>query len=324
MTKALSRVSFSMSRISNFISAANSARGLRLLAVTAAVFSSACGGEGSGSPPVSSPSPPQPAGPGTPAISETGGIPPGYRLVWSDDFDAAGLPDAARWGYDTERNAAGWYNNERQYYANARTENSRVANGMLEITARKEDLSTAGFGDWSGQKYSSARLFTRGKASWTYGFFEIRAKLPCGTGSWPAIWTLSNPPQSAWPDDGEIDIMEHVGFDPGVVHGTVHTGAYNHVRGNDKSATTSIPDLCNEFHRYQLGWTASRITIGVDDHNYYQYSNDGSGNAEWPFDSPQFLILNIAVGGDWGGQQGVNDTIFPITLQVDYVRVYQQ
>jgi beta-glucanase (GH16 family) len=323
MTKALSCVSFSLSRISNFISSTNSARGFGLLAVTAAIFSSACGGEGSGSPPVSSPDPPQSTGPGTPAISETGGIPPGYRLVWSDDFDVAGLPDAAKWSYDTERNAAGWYNNELQYYAQARAENSRVVNGMLEITARKEDLSSAGFGDWSGQKYSSARLFTRGKASWTYGFVEVRAKLPCGTGSWPAIWTLSNPPQTAWPDDGEIDIMEHVGFDQGVVHGTVHTGAYNHVRGNDKSATINIPDLCNEFHRYQLGWTASRITLGVDDHNYYQYSNDGSGNAEWPFDSPQFLILNIAVGGDWGGQQGVNDTIFPITMQIDYVRVYQ-
>jgi beta-glucanase (GH16 family) len=295
-----------------------------LLALAAATLSSACGGGGSGSPPVSPPPPPQPTGPGAPAISEAGGIPVGYRLVWSDEFDVAGLPDAGKWVYDTERNSAGWYNNELQYYAEARAENSRVENDMLVITARREDLSVVGLPDWSGQKYSSARLITRGKASWTYGFVEVRARLPCGVGTWPAIWTLSQPPDTRWPDDGEIDIMEHVGFDAGVVHGTVHTAAYNHARGNHMSATTSVPDACNEFHRYQMTWTANRITVGVDDRNYYQYSNDGSGNAEWPFDSPQYLILNIAVGGDWGGQMGVNDSVFPVRMEVDYVRVYQR
>jgi beta-glucanase (GH16 family) len=288
------------------------------------MFSSACGGEGSDSPPVTSPSPPQPTGPGAPGISETGGIPSGYRLVWSDEFDVAGLPDTRKWSYDIERNSAGWYNNELQYYSDARIDNSRVENGLLVITARREDLSTQGLPDWSGQRYSSARLITRGKAAWTYGFIEVRAKLPCGVGTWPAIWTLSSPPEGRWPDDGEIDIMEHVGFDAGVVHGTVHTGAYNHTRGNHRSANTSVPDACSEFHRYQAHWSASRITVGVDDRNYFQYSNDGSGNAEWPFDSPQYLILNIAVGGDWGGQQGVNDAIFPVRMEIDYVRVYQR
>jgi len=320
----MSRVSFFLSPISTFISRAHSARWLGVIAVTTAIFSSGCGGGGS-APPVSSPPPPppQPTGPGTPTINENGGLPAGYRLAWSDEFDVDGLPDAAKWNYDTDRNFLGWYNNELQYYSGARVENSRVANGMLLITARREDLSTAGLPDWSGQKYSSARLITRDKASWTYGFIEVRAKLPCGTGTWPAIWMLSTPPQSAWPDDGEIDIMEHVGFDPGVVHGTVHTGAYNHTRGNQRSATKAVPDACNEFHRYQLTWTRTRIAIGIDDRNYYQYSNDGSGNAEWPFDSPQFLILNVAVGGDWGGQMGVNDSVFPVEMQIDYVRVYQ-
>lgn len=312
-----------MSQISTFISRANSARWLAVIAVTAAIFSSACGGEGSDSPPVSSPEPPQPAGPGTPGISETGGIPSGFRLVWSDEFDVAGLPDSTKWGYDIERNAAGWYNNELQYYGNARLENSRVEGGLLAITARREDLSAAGLPDWGSQRYSSARLITRDKATWRYGFIEVRAKLPCGLGTWPAIWMLSAPPQTAWPDDGELDIMEHVGFDPGVVHATAHTGAFNHTRGNHRTATTTIPDACTAFHRYQLHWTATRITVGVDDRNYYQYSNDNSGNAEWPFDSPQFLILNVAVGGDWGGQMGVNDAVFPVTLEVDYVRVYQ-
>jgi beta-glucanase (GH16 family) len=259
-----------------------------------------------------------------PAISETGGIPSGYRLVWSDEFDVPGLPDTTKWSYDVERNSAGWYNNELQYYANARAENSGVVGGMLQIAARREDLATLEFPDWSGQRYSSARLITRGKAAWTYGFIEVRAKLPCGRGTWPAIWTLSAPPEGRWPDDGEIDIMEHVGFDPGVVHGTVHTAGYNHTRGNHRSAQASLPDVCTQFHRYQMHWTATRITVGIDDRNFYQYSNDGSGNAEWPFDSPQYLILNVAVGGDWGGQQGVNDAVFPATFEIDYVRVYQR
>jgi beta-glucanase (GH16 family) len=325
MTKNMSRLSPTLSRATRvfqrFFQRLDGCA--PLVALAAVALSSACGGEGNGSPPVSSPTPPQPAGPGAASIDETGGIPANAHLVWSDEFDVAGLPDGGKWSYDTERNSAGWYNNELQYYSNARAGNSRVENGMLVITARREDLSTVGLPDWSGQKYSSARLITRDKASWTYGFIEVRAKLPCGTGTWPAIWTLSNPPQSAWPDDGEIDIMEHVGFDPGVVHGTVHTGAYNHTRGNQRSATKTVADACDEFHRYQLNWTRDRITIGIDDRNYYQYSNDGSGNAEWPFDSPQFLILNIAVGGDWGGQMGVNDSVFPVEMQVDYVRVYQ-
>jgi beta-glucanase (GH16 family) len=257
-------------------------------------------------------------------INETGGVPASFRLVWADEFDVAGLPDSSKWIYDIDRNFLGWYNNELQYYSNARTENSRVENGSLIITARREDLSTLGLADWGGQRYSSARLLTRGKAAWTYGFIEIRAKLPCGRGSWPALWMLSAPPQVAWPDDGEIDIMEHVGFDPGVIHGTMHTLAYNHTKNNSRTATTTVADACTAFHKYQLTWTANQIKVGVDDHNYYQYSNDGSGNAEWPFDSPQYLILNIAVGGDWGGQRGVDDTIFPIQMVVDYVRVYQQ
>jgi beta-glucanase (GH16 family) len=311
-----------MSPISTFISRANSARWLGVVAITAAIFSSACGGGGAGSPPVSTPPPPQPTGPGTPAINEAGGIPAGFGLVWSDEFEAAGLPDSSKWAFDTDRNFAGWYNNELQYYAAARAENSRVENGNLVITARREDLSTAA--DWGGQHYTSARMVTRGKAEWTYGFIEIRARLPCGRGTWPALWMLSAPPQGAWPDDGEIDIMEHVGFDPGVVHGTMHTLAYNHTRNNSRTATTSVADACTAFHKYQLTWNANQIKVGVDDRNFYQYSNDHSGNAEWPFDSPQYLIFNIAVGGDWGGQMGVDDTIWPVRMEVDYVRVYQQ
>ena len=142
--------------------------------------------------------------------------------------------------------------------------------------------------------------------------------------TWPAVWMLSAPPEQRWPDDGEIDILEHVGFDPGVVHGTMHTAADNHTRNDSRTATTTVADACTAFHKYQLTWNANQIKVGVDDRNYYQYSNDHTGNAEWPFDSPQFLIFNIAVGGDWGGQMGVDDTIWPVQMEVDYVRVYQQ
>jgi beta-glucanase (GH16 family) len=305
--------------------------GLRLmLALALAVSATACGGGagGSASPPVTSPPPPSPpppppAGPGDPAIFEPGGVPAGYRLVWSDEFDADGLPDASKWDYDTDRNALGWYNNEAQYYARDRLENARVENGVLVIEARHEDLDPAVFADWGGQHYTSARLVTRGKAAWTYGFVEARAKLPCGVGTWPAIWTLSAPPQTAWPDDGEIDIMEHVGWDEGVIHGSVHTQAYNHTLNNGRTATVTAADVCGAFHLYQLTWTADRITIGFDDRNYFQYSNDGSGNSEWPFDSPQYLLLNVAVGGTWGGQNGIDDSIFPVRMEIDYVRVYQ-
>jgi len=293
------------------------------LATLAAIVACGCAGE-SRSVAVSTAPPSQTAGPGEPDFRQAAGLPDGFRLVWADEFEVPGLPDPTRWDYDTDRNRAGWYNHELQYYARARLENSRVENGHLVLTARREDLSASGLPDWGGQQYSSARLVTRAKAAWTYGFVEIRAKLACGRGTWPALWMLSAPPETRWPDDGELDIMEHVGFTPGVVHATMHTAAYNHVKGNARSASIEVAEVCTSFHRYQLTWNAARIIVGVDDQAYYQYSNDHSGNAEWPFDSPQYLLLNIAVGGDWGGQRGVDDAIWPVRMEVDYVRVYQQ
>lgn len=266
--------------------------------------------------------PPMAAGPGVSSISEVGGMPPGYSLVWSDEFDVDGPPDAGKWSYDPP--FAGASNHELEYYTSGRLENARVENGNLVIEARHEDLPVARYPVWSGQHYTSARLVTHGKASWTHAFVEVRARLPCGIGTWPAIWTLGDTPVLHWPADGEIDIMEHVGFDPGVIHGTVHDTDYNGKLKNERTATTTMADVCTAFHRYQLTWTPTRITIGMDDHNYFQYSNDGSGKPEWPFDGPQYLLLNIAIGGEWGGQHGVDDTIFPVRMDVDYVRVYQQ
>jgi beta-glucanase (GH16 family) len=235
-------------------------------------------------------------------------------LVWADEFDTPGLPDATRWDYDTERNRLGWFNNELQYYAAARTENSVVSGGSLNITARLESLSSAT--DWGGQRYTSSRLITRGKAAWTYCFFEVRAKLPCGRGTWPAIWTLGT--GGVWPDDGEIDIMEQVGSNPTRVFGTVHT---EQSRGPGTGAAVQVPDACTTFHDYQLHWTADAIAIGVDGVEYYRYANPRAGKLTWPFNAPQYLLLNIALGGVLGGN--IDDTIFPVTMAIDYVRVYQ-
>lgn len=250
-------------------------------------------------------------------------IPEGYGLVWSDEFDTPGLPDPAKWKYDTSRNQDGWFNNEKQYYAADRAKNARVENGRLVIEAHSEDLSTAGLADWGKQKYTSARLITQGLGDWTYGFFEIRAKLPCGRGTWPAIWMLPSDASVKWPAGGEIDIMEHVGFDPGVIHHSIHTSAFNFSRGTQKTSSHTVPDACDAMHKYQLLWTADFMVFGVDDQPKLLFRKESDKQARWPFDQPQHLLLNIAVGGNWGGQKGVDDAAFPAQMEVDYVRIYQ-
>lgn len=280
---------------------------------------SGCGGGGDASP-AAAPAPPPPvaAPPVSPPVAPppvaTGPAPAGYRLVWADEFDTPGLPDATRWDYDTDRNRFGWWNNERQYYAAARSANSEVQGGRLRITARLE--STAGFPDNAGQRYTSARLITRGKAQWTYGFFEIRARMPCGQGTWPAIWMLGI--GGVWPDDGEIDIMEHTGSQPARVLGTVHTPTTG---GSGNGSTTTVATACTAFHDYQLLWTADEIAIGVDGVVYHRYRNNRTGRRDWPFDRPFYLLLNIAIGGTLGGT--VDDRIFPVVMEVEHVRVWQ-
>ncbi len=233
-----------------------------------------------------------------------------------DEFDGARI-DKARWRFDTARNAQGWYNNERQYYAADRPDNARIEDGALVIEARRETLSKARFADWGGQAYSSAKLVSRRPLA--YGFYEIRAKLPCGRGAWPALWLL--PTGGKWPDAGEIDIMEMVGWDPTVIHATLHSGAFNHAKGTQRGAQRRVPTSCTVFHRYQLDWRADAITIGVDGQGYMRVRNDQPGGAAaWPFTRPYDLILNLAVGGDWGGQKGIDDTAFPQRMTIDYVR----
>ena len=254
---------------------------------------------------------------------------PGWTLVWSDEFDVDGLPDAAKWDYDTERNKVGWYNNEKQYYARARAENAKVLGGKLIITARKETLNPVVFTDYGNQQYTSARLLTRGRpgASWTYGLIEVRAKLPCSLGTWPAIWTLGT--GGVWPDDGEIDLMEQRGgslADKAVVLGTVHTRAYNYYNGTlgvGQGSSTVVTDACSNFHTYQLTWSADKLQLGVDGNNYFEFLNPKDGNyTKWPFDRPQYLILNLAMGGDLGGAIPLN--FVSDQMEVDYVRVYQK
>ena len=245
-------------------------------------------------------------------------VAPTARPTFADEFDRAAV-DRRKWRFDTSRNASGWFNNERQYYADDRRENSRVEHGALVIEARREAATKPRFPDGGGQGYTSAKLVSR--AAYGYGFYEIRARLPCARGTWPAIWLL--PATGTWPDEGEIDLMEMVGWDANVVHATLHTGLFNHRRGTQRGAQVTVPTSCTTFHRYQLDWRADAITIGVDGHGYMRVRNDQSGGAgAWPFTRPYRLILNIAVGGDWGGQKGVDDTAFPQRMAVDYVRYW--
>ncbi|CCH51809.1 glycoside hydrolase family 16 [Fibrisoma limi BUZ 3] len=254
--------------------------------------------------------------PTVPAVQSPGTAPTARKLVWADEFDKAGLPDTTKWAYEVGGN--GWGNNELQFYTNRRADNARSEGGKLIIEAKKED--------YQGRNYTSARLLTRGKAEWKYGRIEALAKLPAGRGTWPAVWMLGkNIPTAGWPRCGEIDIMEHVGFDEGVVHGTVHTEAYNHGKKTQKGQQTPVPDATQAFHLYAIEWTPDKIDFFIDDRKYYTVEKSvlGSTVAEWPFDQPFYLILNVAVGGNWGGQKGVDETIWPRRMEVDYVRVYQ-
>jgi len=280
---------------------------LALLALTA------CGGAGGSTPTIASDTA-NPAPVSTAPI--TIAVPSDYVLVWADEFASDGLPDATKWVHETGRNRQGWYNNEKQYYSGPRPENARIHDGMLTITALKEARSDQP--DWGGQVYSSTRLATLGKKDWTYGFFDIRARLPCGKGTWPAIWMLGS--QGEWPAGGELDIMEWVGSRPERMFSTVHTTSGS--GGNGKGADAPVTDACNTFHNYQMHWTAQQISFAVDGKVHFTYNNPGTGTSAWPFDAPQFMILNVAIGGDLGS--AVDDAIFPVKMDVDYVRIYQK
>lgn len=236
----------------------------------------------------------------------------GMQLVWHDEFNGNGLPDSTKWNYDV--GGDGYGNNEAQFYTENRLENARMEGGNLIIEAKKEN--------WKNSKYTSARLLSRGKYSFQYGTIEVRAKLPKGRGTWPAIWMMSEN-MKEWPDDGEIDIMEHVGFNQGFVHASVHTKKYNHIINTQKTDTIIINDVSEKFHVYKMNWTPEKIEMFVDDIKYFSLENKEKNYEAWPFDQPFFIILNQAVGGNWGGQKGIDESIYPQKFYIDYVRVYQ-
>lgn len=237
------------------------------------------------------------------------------KTVWADEFDYEGSPDPAKWSYDTGGN--GWGNNELQNYTNT-VKNASVKNGLLTITAIKEILGS--------NQYTSARLVSKSKGDILYGRIEVKAKLPSGTGTWPAIWmlpTFASYGNLSWPDNGEIDIMEHVGFDQGVVHANIHTKAFNHSIGTNKGDHINVANASQDFNVYACNWYPDSISFEVNGKRYFKFENNTSYNwTQWPFDRKFHILLNIAVGGNWGGQKGVDSAVFPQKMEVDYVRFY--
>ncbi len=241
-----------------------------------------------------------------------------WAIVWADEFDGTEI-DTQKWTYDL--GDWGWGNNELQYYTNARKENARIENGNLVIEARKGDM---------GQKWTSARLTTRGKTSFLYGKIEFRAKVPREKGNWAAGWTLGDDyvDEINWPYCGEIDILESVGYEvndqtgDGIAHATVHTPAYYFKINNQISSTKDIKNIAGEFHTYAVEWTPTEIRGYVDGQQYYLYDKNAN-EKEWPFAKPQNIILNLAMGGGWGGAQGMDPTVTSQQFLLDYVRVYE-
>ena len=235
-------------------------------------------------------------------------------LKWSDEFDGNTI-NTNNWTFET--GTTGWGNNELQTYTNG--DNAEIIDGKLIITAKKVDENkTPG-------SYTSSRIISENKKEFKYGRMEIRAKLPSGTGIWPAIWTLGHDFRTVgWPACGEMDIMEYVGYEPNTVHSTVHTPSGYGGNGNGSS---KILETCEEeFHVYGLLWTEKRLLFYTDNpDNITHIYNPVTKNSEtWPFNKPHFFLLNIAVGGTWGGARGIDNSIFPQTMEIDFVRVYQE
>ncbi len=244
-----------------------------------------------------------------------------WQPVWCDEFEEDGLPSTNRWIYDV--GGHGWGNQELQYYTSHNLNNAFVEDGILNIRAIRED--------YQGNEYTSARLKTQFFGDWEYARIQVKAKMPSGVGTWPAIWMLpSEWRYGGWPYSGEIDIMEYVGYDPGIVHGTIHTGAYNHMRNTQLGYTKEVPTAEDEFHLYEMIWEPASIRLKIDGVQFAQFGYNPAANLNtsnsdaWPFDQPFHLILNVAVGGTWGGQQGVEPDAFPTAMQVEYVRVFQK
>ena len=243
-----------------------------------------------------------------------------WSLVWSDEFDGEGLPDSEKWAYNAGN--WGWGNNEPQYYTDARVENARLENGTLIIEARKNDM---------GQPWTSARLTTQGKQSFLYGKIEFRAKVPTGRGTWAAGWLLGDDysDEISWPYCGEIDVLECVGYEiddstgAGINHATCHTRAYYFKQGNQIGSDIELDSMHTKYHTYGVEWDTNEIRGTLDGEHYFTYDKNAD-ELEWPFDKPQNIIVNLAVGGGWGGAQGIDETWDSHEFILDYVRVYER
>jgi len=255
--------------------------------------------------------------------------PDGYKLVWSDEFDYDGLPDPEKWGYEE-----GFVrNNEAQYYTVKRLENCRVEGGNLVIEGRKERFENPKYDPNADDKapknkrvqyadYTAASINTSGIASWCYGRIEVRAKLPHGKGTWPAIWMLGDTRgKIGWPGCGEIDIMEYVGHTPNKVHATLHWKRSG--KHASKGSAITVEQPWDDFHVYAVEWDAEQMRFFFDDQVYHTWNvADGADGEYNPFHHPHYLLLNLALGGSWGRE--IDDSIFPQQYLVDYVRVYQK
>lgn len=236
----------------------------------------------------------------------------GPQLVWSDDFNTNGAPDTNKWGYDLGKGDNGWGNGEKQFYTN-RTDNVKVENGLLKIIAKKES--------YQGSDYTSARLLTKGKFDFTYGRIDVRAKLPTGAGTWPAIWMLgANIDSKGWPACGEIDIMEHWGYNPTKISSATHTPSCSGGCANTKVGETTITDYATAFHIYSLEWTETELKFIIDEVVKYSYKPTVRNSSTWPYTAPQFIILNVAMGGSWFE---IDPNFTESIMEVDYIKVYQ-
>ena len=246
--------------------------------------------------------------------------PEGYKLVWQDEFNEGTELNAADWTHEVQN--SGWVNNELQNYVNHKSPNgsyvTEISGGSLRIHCFKED----------GKVYSG-RVYAHVNSGWQYGYFEASIKLPKGKGTWPAFWMMpvgndwsTNP----WPMCGEIDIMEEVGVVPNEVSSSIHTQDYNHTKNTQKTHAMTISKAEGEFHTYALLWTADEITTYVDGKEQLHVTKAalGSGHNQWPFHYAFYPIFNLAWGGDWGGMKGVDESALPITMEVDYIRVFQK
>lgn len=233
------------------------------------------------------------------------------NLIFEDDFKVNGEPDDSKWGYDIGRGDNGWGNAEAQYYTD-RSDNVVVENDNLKIIAKKEN--------YQGASYTSARLKSQDKFDFTYGRVEVRAKLPEGGGTWPAIWMLgSNFPDVGWPACGEIDIMEYVGNDPGSIQSALHNP--DSYADTKYKKSTDITNESDAYHLYSMVWSEEQISFYLDGARFYIYRPESRNSNTWPFDKAQFLILNVAMGGTLGGD--IDPTFTSSALEIDYVKIYQ-